>query len=67
MKPLPDDRKVKNPINAYLFFVREKINSPDVQEKASGKNRMHLIAAEWADLSDTDKEVRIFRDASACD
>ena len=53
---IKDDRLVKQPINSYAFFLKDRIASGDMTAMQIGEVGK-LVAREWKGLSAADKKV----------
>lgn len=53
---IQDERLVKTPISAYLWFVKERHESGDFKH-VPVKDAALRLAGEWKDLTDSEKQV----------
>lgn len=53
---IQDERLVKTPISAYLWFVKERHESGDFKHLPV-KDAALRLAGEWKDLTDSEKQV----------
>ncbi|KAH8663117.1 hypothetical protein BGZ60DRAFT_433127 [Tricladium varicosporioides] len=61
---LPDERLVRGPTNAYVYFVKDRLASGDLKG-ISAQESLKLIGAEWKQVSASDKKV--YQDRAAAD
>ncbi|MCJ1287124.1 hypothetical protein MMC26_006472 [Xylographa opegraphella] len=52
---LKDERQVKRPVPAHVFFLKERFNSGDMHGMAL-PDAARLIMKEWRELGDSDKQ-----------
>ncbi|KAH6678359.1 hypothetical protein B0J14DRAFT_320626 [Halenospora varia] len=61
---LTDERLVRAPTNAYVYFVKDRLASGDLKG-ISAQESLKLIGAEWKQVSASDKKV--YQDRAAAD